>query len=177
MPITVDVAKKRIDEKAQLGLDPVAIFSSYVDEDDGNSLAEFDVVVVRGRRRHSFDIHSKPVPRGSSPSNRSPDFEAPGDANRNNVYEVTVQSTDSGANTGSLDITVTVGNVEEPGVVTLSNRAAGGRHRDYRQTDRSRRGRNRHQMAVGGWPMATLSSGATTCDLHSDCRTQVELKP
>ena len=50
-----------------------------------------------------------------------PDFEAPGDANRNNVYEVTVQSTDSGANTGSLDITVTVGNVEEDGVVTLSN--------------------------------------------------------
>ena len=34
---------------------------------------------------------------------------------------MTVQSTDSGANTGSLDITVTVGNVNENGVVTLSN--------------------------------------------------------
>ena len=51
-----------------------------------------------------------------------PDYEAPGDANRNNVYEVTVQSTDTGANTGTLDITVTVTNVEEDGTVTLSNR-------------------------------------------------------
>ena len=51
----------------------------------------------------------------------SPDFEAPGDANRNRVYEVTAQATDSGGNTGSLDITVTVGNINEDGRVTLSN--------------------------------------------------------
>ena len=51
-----------------------------------------------------------------------PNYEAPADANRDNVYEVTAQASDSGDNTGSLDITVTVGNVEEPGTVTLSNR-------------------------------------------------------
>ena len=50
-----------------------------------------------------------------------PNFEAPADANRNNVYEVTAQASD-GVNTGSLDITVTIGNVDEDGVVTLSNR-------------------------------------------------------
>ena len=50
-----------------------------------------------------------------------PNFEAPADANRDNVYEVTAQASD-GVNTGTLDITVTVGNVEEPGTVTLSNR-------------------------------------------------------
>ena len=50
-----------------------------------------------------------------------PDFEAPTDSNRDNVYEVTAQATDSGDNTGTLDITVTVGNEEEPGEVTLSN--------------------------------------------------------
>ena len=50
-----------------------------------------------------------------------PNFEAPADANRDNVYEVTAQASD-GVNTGTLDITVTVGNVEEAGTVTLSNR-------------------------------------------------------
>ena len=50
-----------------------------------------------------------------------PNFEAPADANRDNVYEVTAQASD-GVNTGALDITVTVGNVEEDGTVTLSNR-------------------------------------------------------
>ena len=75
---------------------------------------------LSGADGDKFDIN-KTGTSGILTFEASPDFEAPGDANRNNVYEVTVQSTDSGANTGSLDITVTVGNVEEPGVVTLSN--------------------------------------------------------
>ena len=50
-----------------------------------------------------------------------PNYEAPADANRDNVYEVTAQASDSGDNTGTLDITVTIGNVDEDGVVTLSN--------------------------------------------------------
>ncbi len=41
-----------------------------------------------------------------------PDFEAPTDANRDNVYKVTVEASD-GANTGTLDVTVTVTNVDE----------------------------------------------------------------
>ena len=49
-----------------------------------------------------------------------PNYEAPADANRDNVYEVTAQASD-GVNTGTLDITVTIGNVDEDGVVTLSN--------------------------------------------------------
>ena len=50
-----------------------------------------------------------------------PDFEAPTDSNRNNVYEVTVQVTDKGGNTVSTSVTVTVENVDEPGVVTLTH--------------------------------------------------------
>ena len=50
----------------------------------------------------------------------NPDFESPGDSNRNNVYEVTVVVTDTKGNSAEKDVTVKVTNVEEPGVVTLS---------------------------------------------------------
>ena len=49
-----------------------------------------------------------------------PDFEAPGDANGDNVYEVTVEATDDGNNTATRDVTVKVTNVDEGGTVTLS---------------------------------------------------------
>ena len=48
-----------------------------------------------------------------------PDYESPGDSNRNNVYEVTVVVTDSKGNSDEQDVTVKVTNVEEPGTVTL----------------------------------------------------------
>ena len=86
------------------------------EEDSGNDL----MWSLSGADGGKFDI-TETGDTGIFTFKASPDFEAPGDANRNNVYEVTVQSTDSGANTGSLDITVTVGNVNEDGVVTLSN--------------------------------------------------------
>ena len=45
----------------------------------------------------------------------SPDHEAPADTGANNIYEVTVQASD-GTHTGSLPVTVTVTNVNEPPV-------------------------------------------------------------
>ena len=50
-----------------------------------------------------------------------PDFEAPTDSGRNNVYEVTVQATDEAGNTASQRVRITVENVEEVGVITLSH--------------------------------------------------------
>ena len=49
-----------------------------------------------------------------------PDFEAPTDANKNNVYEVTVRAADSDGNRGEMAVKVTVENEDEDGVVTLS---------------------------------------------------------
>ena len=49
----------------------------------------------------------------------SPDYEMPTDANKDNVYEVTVQASD-GKLTGMKKVKVKVTNVDEPGVVTLS---------------------------------------------------------
>ena len=50
----------------------------------------------------------------------SPNFEAPGDANKDNVYEVTVEAADGVGNTGTKAVKVTVTNVEEVGTVTLT---------------------------------------------------------
>ena len=49
-----------------------------------------------------------------------PDFEMPTDANRDNVYEVTVQASE-GKLVGMKAVKVTVQNEDEPGVVTLSS--------------------------------------------------------
>ena len=50
----------------------------------------------------------------------APDFEKPGDANKDNVYEVTITATDEKNNIGTRDVKVTVTNANEDGMVTLS---------------------------------------------------------
>ena len=49
----------------------------------------------------------------------SPDFEGPADADPDNEYNVTVTASD-GSLSGEVDVTITVTNVDEPGVVTLN---------------------------------------------------------
>ena len=49
-----------------------------------------------------------------------PDFEAPTDANKNNVYEVTVRAADDDGNRGEMAVKVTVENEDEEGTVSLS---------------------------------------------------------
>ena len=49
-----------------------------------------------------------------------PDYEKPGDADKDNVYEVTVEATDAVSNTGTKNVKITVTNVEEVGKVTMS---------------------------------------------------------
>ena len=51
---------------------------------------------------------------------RPPDYEAPVDADTDNVYEVSVNVTD-GTNTSTADLSITVTNVEEAGTVFLSS--------------------------------------------------------
>ena len=50
----------------------------------------------------------------------APNFEKPTDADKNNVYEVTITATDGNANMATRDVKVTVTNAEEDGKVTLS---------------------------------------------------------
>ncbi len=51
----------------------------------------------------------------------TPDYESSTDSNRDNTYLLRVRATD-GTNTGTLEVTVNVTNVEEAGAVTLSSR-------------------------------------------------------
>ena len=51
-----------------------------------------------------------------------PDFDTPGDADRNNVYNVTVQARDDASNSASLDVTVTVTDHNESVEPTISTR-------------------------------------------------------
>ena len=50
-----------------------------------------------------------------------PDFEDPGDAGQDNVYEVTVVVSDPARNSDELAVRVTVTNVEETGTITFSS--------------------------------------------------------
>ena len=50
----------------------------------------------------------------------APNFDAPGDADKGNTYEVTVVATDKAGATGELEVTVEVTNVIEDGSVNLS---------------------------------------------------------
>ena len=63
-----------------------------------------------------FDISTS----GALTFKAQPDYEAPGDANKDNVYEVTVVAADADGNRGTKAVKVTVTNVDEDGVVTLS---------------------------------------------------------
>ena len=50
----------------------------------------------------------------------APDYESPGDSGSDNVYQVTVEVSDSKSNTAELAVTVKVTNMEEAGLVELS---------------------------------------------------------
>ena len=76
---------------------------------------------LEGTDAGKFGIGNGDDDRGQLAFKTSPDFEAPGDANRDNAYQVTVVVTDSKNQTDRLDVTVTVTNVDEPGRVTLSS--------------------------------------------------------
>ena len=60
------------------------------------------------------------IDRGALSFRAAPDFENPVDANRDNVYQVTVRASD-GPNEGTLPVTVTVTNVDEAGAILLSS--------------------------------------------------------
>ena len=91
----------------------VSTYAATDAEDDPADLAWS----VLGADMAAFDISAT----GELTFKEPPDFEAPTDADADNVYEVTVAVTDSGSNTATRDVTVTVINVREDGVVTLSS--------------------------------------------------------
>ena len=70
---------------------------------------------LSGTDSGKFEIDS-----GALTFEAQPDFEMPGDANGDNVYEVTVVAADGDGNRGTMDVKVTVENENEEGTVMLS---------------------------------------------------------
>ena len=76
---------------------------------------------VTGTDRGDFNIGRNT---GDLTFRNTPDFERPADSDRNNEYLVTVRATDEGGLRGSLDVTVTVNDVNEPPTITTTGSSA-----------------------------------------------------
>ena len=83
------------------------------DPDDGAPMPTWSVAGDDGSK---FDISDG----GVLTFKDTPDFEAPTDANKNNVYEVTVRAADGDGNRDEMAVKVTVMNEDEGGTVSLS---------------------------------------------------------
>ena len=78
---------------------------------------------LAGTDADDFEIEDDPDIGGDDPGilrfKDGPDFEAPTDSGRNNVYEVTVQVADKAGNTASQRVKITVENVDEAGGINV----------------------------------------------------------
>ena len=110
-PEQVDFAENT-DIASNLGLLGTYVASDPEDVNDtlGWSLAS-------GGDNNKFEINTD----GELRFNTAPDYEAPDDAGRNHVYNLTVNVTDSGGNTDSRNVAVTVTDIDEDEGLTLSN--------------------------------------------------------
>ena len=76
---------------------------------------------VSGTDAGDFEISNETAAFGALTFKETPNYEKPADANRDNVYMVTVVATDSKKATAMRDVTITITNVDEAGTVTLSS--------------------------------------------------------
>ena len=122
--ITVTITVTGVDEKptvagpgeiqhneggTKLATDPVEVTYAADDEDAATA---FDFS-LSGDDSDKFKLTNRVLA-----FKAKPDFEMPGDKNKDNVYEVTVEASD-GVNTGMKNVTVKVTNIEEDGKLTV----------------------------------------------------------
>ena len=97
--------------------DALATFMAN-DPDLGGTASAWD----QGRRQQQVRLQSYGwyVLMFKAAAAAAPNFEKPADADKDNVYEVTITATDGNANMATRDVKVTVTNAEEAGTVKLS---------------------------------------------------------
>ena len=110
------------DLTAETEPDPVLLWTYMAmdDEDDAAGPLVDLKWKLEGRDRTKLTIGNAEDDRGELKFMKNPDFEKPADANKNNVYEVTVVVTDSGRLTDTLAVRVEVTNAKEDGEVTFT---------------------------------------------------------
>ena len=105
----------RVDDHAEINaIDTVVSTYMADDEDAADSTLTWS---TSGTDGGDFDISTT----GVLTFKEIPNFEMPADANKDNVYMVTVVATDSKKATAMRDVVITVTNVNEVGAVTLSS--------------------------------------------------------
>ena len=122
--VTVNIAIVDVDETPTFtaglnaishdeGGDPQVGNAYVVDDPEGTDITWS----VGGTDADDFSISSS----GVLEFQNTPDYEASTDSGRNNVYDITVEATDTGDNTVSRNVRVTVENMEEAGIVILTH--------------------------------------------------------
>ena len=94
---------------------PLGVVFEANDAEIGNLSANMVTLGHRGADSSKFTFVV-----GELKFKAAPNFEKPADADKSNVYEVTITATDGNANMATMDVKVTVTNAEELGEVTLS---------------------------------------------------------
>ena len=101
-----------VDDYDEIATDPVADFMATDPENPGAAVT-WD---LSGADASLFDLSTN----GVLTFKASPNYEMPGDADKDNTYEVTVGAKDADNNRGTEEVEVKVANVNEDGTVTLS---------------------------------------------------------
>ena len=126
--ITVTISVTNVDEDPKIATGPASArvaentaidvtVATYTATDDEDGVAGDDVVLtLSGTDAAAFSLSAARAVTFKA----VPNFEAPKDAGKNNVYNITVVATDSDGQTDEMDVIVTVTNVDEAGTVTLS---------------------------------------------------------
>ena len=115
--ITAGSASVNYNENASAGTEVARYTANDPDGDNAASLKWS----LSGQDAARFAIGNRNDDRGWLTFREVPDYEAPTDSDRNNIYNMTVEVTDRGGSKATRDVTVHVKNVEERGVLTVSN--------------------------------------------------------
>ena len=106
----------------------LSTYSATDPEDPGAAITRWS---VSGRDGGDFAINEA----GELAFRNIPDYDRPADANRDNVYEVTIRAHDSRAY-GNLNVTVTVTDVNEPPTITTIGTSATSLRQNENRTSR-----------------------------------------
>ena len=118
----ITVGETRQDYAEKLQADTLTAVDTYMASDPETTDDDNLVWSLTGPDASDFNIGNQEgaTTLGELTFKEKPDFEKPVDANKDNVYMVTVKVTDDGKSTGTRQMVVTVTNVSEDGAVKLS---------------------------------------------------------
>ena len=132
--IDVTIKVTDVDEAPEIMLGGLAIssgpYNPYHPEDSSADVGTYQAVgsmkdsaswTLNGNDASHFMLEGSPGMSVTLKFMNAPDYEMPMDADMDNVYEVSVEATDSESNTAMRAVTVTVINLDEDGTVTLSS--------------------------------------------------------